>query len=270
MDCHLVNRRVVLSMAAAMGLRAQTSGDEHQIMHQFYRWWLSDYMPEDASRRYRAKLASEGLPADEVERQMRIIDDQSPAGRSWRIDSFWGAAAEFPANAHFRITPSPWLVASVQAVKPGRALDLGMGQGRNCLFLAKAGWEVTGIEQSAVAVKQSQAEAEKARVRYTTVLASIDEWDMGHSRWDLVVSTFEPDVPWANRICDSLTTDGLFVREQYGSFQRNENAVLQLFGRLRILRYEDKVDFDNYDPVGPAKSKQPERIIRLLAQKTRA
>ena len=31
-------------------------------------------------------------------------------------------------------------------LKPGTALDVGMGQGRNALFLARQGWDVTGFD----------------------------------------------------------------------------------------------------------------------------
>jgi 2-polyprenyl-3-methyl-5-hydroxy-6-metoxy-1,4-benzoquinol methylase len=36
----------------------------------------------------------------------------------------------------------------VEARKPGRALDIGMGQGRNSVFLALKGWDVTGFDIS--------------------------------------------------------------------------------------------------------------------------
>ena len=35
----------------------------------------------------------------------------------------------------------------MQIVKPGKALDLGCGQGRNALFLAQQGFDVTAVDQ---------------------------------------------------------------------------------------------------------------------------
>jgi 2-polyprenyl-3-methyl-5-hydroxy-6-metoxy-1,4-benzoquinol methylase len=51
-----------------------------------------------------------------------------------------------------------FLAESVKERKPGKALDVGMGQGRNSLFLAALGWDVTGFDISDVAVRQAQAE----------------------------------------------------------------------------------------------------------------
>src|ERR1041384_1065349 len=46
----------------------------------------------------------------------------------------------------FSATPNAFLARIVSGVKPGRALDVAMGQGRNSVFLATQGWEVTGYD----------------------------------------------------------------------------------------------------------------------------
>ena len=48
----------------------------------------------------------------------------------------------------FTREPNALLVEAVRNRKPGRALDVGMGQGRNALFLSRNGWEVTGIDSA--------------------------------------------------------------------------------------------------------------------------
>ncbi len=56
-----------------------------------------------------------------------------------------------------RVTP-PELVAEVEgprALSPGRALDLGCGTGTNVLYLARAGWDATGIDFAAPAVERA-------------------------------------------------------------------------------------------------------------------
>jgi SAM-dependent methyltransferase len=55
--------------------------------------------------------------------------------------------------------PSKLFVDAVRASKPGTALDLGMGQGRNAVFLAEQGWKVTGVDLSDVAVEQAKKSA---------------------------------------------------------------------------------------------------------------
>src|SRR3954453_6268183 len=51
------------------------------------------------------------------------------------------------------------LVQAIATRKPGSALDLGMGQGRNALYLAEHGWQTTGVDFSEVAVGYARAEA---------------------------------------------------------------------------------------------------------------
>ncbi|CAM4159675.1 class I SAM-dependent methyltransferase [Helcobacillus massiliensis] len=58
---------------------------------------------------------------------------------------------------------NPTLGAAVTAIgmQPGRALDLGCGEGGDALWLARAGWRVTGVDISTVAVDRATARAEQ-------------------------------------------------------------------------------------------------------------
>lgn len=55
-------------------------------------------------------------------------------------DSLWSAA------------PNRFLVAEAEDLPPGRALDLACGEGRNAIWLASLGWEVTAVDFSDVAI----------------------------------------------------------------------------------------------------------------------
>ncbi|HTT34475.1 MAG TPA: methyltransferase domain-containing protein [Thermoplasmata archaeon] len=66
----------------------------------------------------------------------------------------------------FSPTPYPWVAEAVKAKRwiPGtRLLDVGCGAGTNSLFLARAGFEVTGIDLAPAAVEAARARAAKAR-----------------------------------------------------------------------------------------------------------
>lgn len=63
--------------------------------------------------------------------------------------------------------PDRRLVEIVGGLAAGRALDLGCGAGRNAIFLARQGWDVTGVDMvaPAVAAARSRAAAEGVRAR---------------------------------------------------------------------------------------------------------
>jgi SAM-dependent methyltransferase len=56
------------------------------------------------------------------------------------------------------------LVAEVADLPPGRALDVGCGEGADAIWLAQQGWTVTAIDVSAVALRRAQEAAERMRV----------------------------------------------------------------------------------------------------------
>ena len=67
-------------------------------------------------------------------------------------------------------TPPPELrelLTGPDALAPGRALDLGCGTGTNCIFLAVAGWQATGVDYTprAIAAARRKARAASVEVR---------------------------------------------------------------------------------------------------------
>ena len=82
--------------------------------------------------------------------------------------------------------PNRFLVAEVGDLRPGRALDLACGEGRNALWLASLGWRVTGVDYSQVAIAKGRdrAAAENASVEF--VCADLLDYEPDESAFDLV------------------------------------------------------------------------------------
>ena len=50
------------------------------------------------------------------------------------------------SNPTFNTSPNAFLAEMIKGVKPGRSLDVGMGQGRNTIYLAQQGWDSVGFD----------------------------------------------------------------------------------------------------------------------------
>ena len=60
--------------------------------------------------------------------------------------------------------PVPELVAATDGLEPARALDLGCGTGAQSVFLARSGWEVTGVDVVPRALAAARRRADAAGV----------------------------------------------------------------------------------------------------------
>jgi SAM-dependent methyltransferase len=90
-------------------------------------------------------------------------------------------------GVHFGAEPNRFLVAEVGALAPGRALDVACGAGRNAVWLAQQGWEVTGVDFSDVALASARDLAAERGVEVEWIEADLREWIPPASAFDLVV-----------------------------------------------------------------------------------
>ncbi|MFD6100797.1 class I SAM-dependent methyltransferase [Nocardiopsis flavescens] len=92
--------------------------------------------------------------------------------------------------------PNLVLVAEVRGLAPGRALEVGSGEGDDARWLAEQGWEVTATDISAVALEKAAArvaeQAPGAAARITWRRADSDGWTPPEGAYDLVTSHYLP------------------------------------------------------------------------------
>jgi cyclopropane fatty-acyl-phospholipid synthase-like methyltransferase len=65
------------------------------------------------------------------------------------------------------------LIEGDGALTPGTALDLGCGTGDNSIYLAKHGWQVTGVDFVAKAVEKARAKAEANKLTVNSARADV-------------------------------------------------------------------------------------------------
>src|SRR4051812_10422059 len=76
----------------------------------------------------------------------------------------WDARYRERDEAVWSGRPNGRLVADVAGLQPGRALDVGCGEGADAVWLAQRGWAVTAIDISDVAIGRARQAAERAGV----------------------------------------------------------------------------------------------------------
>ncbi len=87
----------------------------------------------------------------------------------------------------WKAEPNRFLVEELDALPPGRALDLACGEGRNAVWLASKGWRVTGADFSRAGLAKAQRLATDRGVEVTWVEADVVEWRPPTASFDLVV-----------------------------------------------------------------------------------
>jgi len=81
--------------------------------------------------------------------------------------------------------PNRFLVDEVTELRPGTALDPACGEGRNAIWLASIGWQVVGVDFSAVGLDKARQLASQRDVRMDWVRADLTTWEQP-STYDLV------------------------------------------------------------------------------------
>jgi mutator protein MutT len=90
--------------------------------------------------------------------------------------------------------PTPLLAETAAKLKPGRALDLACGVGRNAAWLAERGWTVTAVDGSPAAIEILRGHCPAVDAHVADLEKG--EFAVGESRWDLIAICYylQPDL----------------------------------------------------------------------------
>ena len=91
---------------------------------------------------------------------------------------------------HFQGDPSSTLVSELESARPGRALDLACGGGRNAIWLAENGWRVTAVDFSEMALAVARRLAADRDVDVEWVEQDVLEYVPEQGAFDLVVVSY--------------------------------------------------------------------------------
>ncbi len=228
-----------------------------------FRTWMQQSRGQDPTltrarmlEQYTAKLKREAVAEAEIARRLNLII----TSRDALEDDFWNRFFT-EGKAAFNTAPNSFLTEVVEGRNPGAALDVGMGQGRNAIFLAKLGWQSYGFDPAAEAVALGQKRAKALGLTIHTATVRDSEYEFGKNRFDLVLFSWVPPNPEsARKVVDSLKPDGVVVME-FGADWLGRNEALKMFDSLQVVRYQivnAKSDFFN---------RREMEILRMVARK---
>lgn len=127
----------------------------------------------------------------------------------------------FAETGHaYGTAPNDFLREWVGRVPAGRVLCLAEGQGRNAVFMAEQGYEVTAVDASAVGLARAQELAAQREVHMTTCQADLNDFVIEPGHWQGVISIF-CHVPAGLRrrvhadVVKGLAPGGLLILEAY-------------------------------------------------------
>lgn len=197
------------------------------------------------------------------------MSEQIPAGKYK-----WDARYRKPGYEPNR-DPLPYLAHVVASTRPGRAICLACGTGRNAVYLAECGFDVTGVDVSPRGLELCRELAAERGVTLTLVEADLQEYAIEEEGFDLVTSLYYYEPLLFPSIREGLKPGGLFLLHTFSVEQLKQGwgastdrhlarvePVREAFGDWDIRCLEDTVLARHGRDEGLS-----EAVIRLLAQK---
>jgi SAM-dependent methyltransferase len=250
---------------------AQQPTTAEQQVYERYRHWVT-MQPVDVQRspevlqKYHAYLKVQGASDSDIDSQIRLIDAQ---GRRLEVER-WNKILTSDQPT-FNAKPNAFLVEMLRGRQPGKALDVGMGQGRNAIWLAKQGWDVTGFDPAERAVALARQTAGKLGVRITTEVTGSENFDFGENRWDVIVLSYVGVRELRDVVPPSLRPGGIVVVEAFhrdaakgrsigGGVVFDPGELPLLFKTLRVVRYQEPMELADF-------GLQRVRVVQFCAEK---
>jgi SAM-dependent methyltransferase len=193
-------------------------------------WSLTN---EQVLEKYAAKLKNDGVAESEIARRLKLLRTEHSA-----LEADFYSRYYLDSSSNFNHAANSFLMEVVKGMHPGSALDYGMGQGRNSIYLASLGWDVWGFDPADAGIAIAQRRAKELGLTLHTSAVSDSEYDFGKERFDLILFSWTKPMVSVQKVVDSLRPGGIVVMECGQEFVPERNSILHLFDSLLIARYE--------------------------------
>lgn len=155
--------------------------------------------------------------------------------------------------------PAIFLAKHVDRLPKGPALDIAMGEGRNAVFLAKKGFQVEGVDISAVGIRKAQKLAAENGVKIKAVNADLNKYKIAPNSYKVILNFYYLQRSLFPQIVAGLKKGGVLMFETNTTEQlknpggkNSEREFLlepgelkKAFAELEILYYAETNDGEN-------------------------
>ena len=164
----------------------------------------------------------------------------------------------FRTGDHANTEPDPFLIQLQEYEElfspGGHALDVACGAGRNAVWLAQKGWDVTACDISLEGLRKAQALARKHGVRLNLFCQDLENASLPTNHFDLMICFFYLHRKLLPLLKMALRTKGLLVYKTYTTDQQRypgrpshplhllrPQELLDHFRDFRILSYQEVI-----------------------------
>ncbi|MGV7219915.1 MAG: class I SAM-dependent methyltransferase [Nitrospinales bacterium] len=147
--------------------------------------------------------------------------------------------------------PCTWLSENAHLLPgKGQALELAMGEGRNAVFAANLGYQVTGIDISKAGINNALKLAKDKKVNLKTIIADLDDYEFEKNKYDLILCFYFLNRNLFSKIKTALKPGGYFLCEtftvehsKHSGLRRDwllePNELLREFSDFHIFNYRE-------------------------------
>lgn len=144
--------------------------------------------------------------------------------------------------------PNVFVESVCRDLPAGRAIDLAAGEGRNAIWLAEQGWQVTAVDFSEVAIDKAREIARRRGVEISTAVADLTELELEPGGYDLVL------VAYLQLVDDELTP-----------ILRRAGAAVAPGGTFLLVNHDlDNLERGHGGPQHPSVLTTPEQVVRAI------
>jgi tellurite methyltransferase len=154
----------------------------------------------------------------------------------------------------FEAAPTVLLVETAEPLRPGKALDLACGTGRNALWLAEHGWKVTAVDGAPSAVEILLQRASERGVKVHARCADLEkgQYRIASSAWDLIALCYYLQRDLFAPAKDGVVPGGILLAiahltepgEEATAHRLRPGELQRYFGDWEILHYYEGAPHD--------------------------